>query len=177
MTEQQPSPPIITTNETQPPTIIDSTPAKNTKATNEEQTSQTLREIQENAGQISELTAEEQTLVKDFFESLLKIMKPFGKTIEISATGLPESYSRRTNKAYLYLTGQLVLVFTNGEVEIMNLVDPENHQVLVDITGEIMGKLRTVINTHRSNTESRVKFLMQITKELQKVAQVFSEEH
>jgi hypothetical protein len=142
----------------------------------EEQTTEALKEIQENAGQISELTSEEETLVREFFNFLVKILKPFGKTLEISASSLPDSYNGRISKAYLYLSGQLVLVFTNGEVEILNLADQENHQVLVQIAGEIMMKLKTIIASYKSKTEKRVRFLMQITKGLQKVAEVFSED-
>jgi hypothetical protein len=105
---------------------------------------------------------------------LIKILKPFGKTLEISASSLPEQYDGRISKAYLYLTGQLVLVYKNGEVEVLNLADQENHEVLIEITGEIMMKLKSVISSHRSKTEKRVKFLMAVTKELQKVAEVFS---
>ena len=142
----------------------------------EEQTTEAMKEIQENAGQISELTSEEETLVREFFNFLVKILKPFGRTLEISASSLPESYNKRISKAYLYLNGQLVLVFANGEVEILNLADQENHQVLVEIAGEIMTKLKAIIASYKSKTEKRVKFLMQMTKGLQKVAEVFSED-
>ena len=142
----------------------------------EEQTTEAMKEIQENAGQIAELTSEEETLVREFFNFLVKILTPFGKTLEISASSLPESYGRRISKAYLYLNGQLVLVLTNGEVEILNLADQENRQVLVEIAGEIMMKLKAIIASYKSNTEKRVKFLMQMTKGLQKVAEVFSED-
>ena len=138
--------------------------------------SEAMKEIQENAGQISELTSEEETLVREFFNFLVKILKPFGRTLEISASSLPESYNKRISKAYLYLNGQLVLVFANGEVEILNLADQENHQVLVEIAGEIMTKLKAIIASYKSKTEKRVKFLMQMTKGLQKVAEVFSED-
>jgi hypothetical protein len=135
-----------------------------------------LNEMQENAGQISELAKEEENLVAEFFNHMFKILKPFSKTIEISSSSLPEHYRGQIDRSYLYLTGQLVLVHTNGELEILNLTDKENHDVLVEITEEIMTKLKMVINTSRSKIEKRVKFLMTVTKELQKVAKVFSEE-
>jgi len=55
-------------------------------------------------------------------------------------------------------------------------VEQENHQILIDITGEIMAKLKIMIMSSKSKTEKRVKFLMQMTKGLQKVADVFVEE-
>lgn len=90
--------------------------------------------MQEKAGQMSETEMEEDNLVNEFFNSLLKILKPFSKTLEISVASLPESYSEQICKAHLYLTGQLVLVYRNGQVEILNLADKENHELLVQIT-------------------------------------------
>jgi len=172
----QPPPPTPVAQETQPQIAVNSTPATDSSKPTEEQTTDALKEIQENAGQISELSSEEETLVREFFSFLVRIMRPFGKTLEISLSSLPETYGGRISKAYLYLTGQLVLVFKNDEVEILNLADQENHQILVDITGEIMTKLRAIITSHKSRTENRVRFLMQMTKGLQKVAEVFSED-
>ena len=87
--------------------------------------------------------------------------------------------SKRLEKrahAYLYPTGQLVLVYKNGEVEILNLADQENHGILIQITSDVMMKLKMIINSCKSKTEKRVKFLMSVTKELQKVAKVFADE-
>jgi len=153
---------------------VEATPAK--EKVEKEESVEFLKEMQEKAGQISESEMEEENLVNEFFSSLLKILKPFGKTLEISVSSLPEGYSERLSKAHLYLTGQLVLVYKNGQVEILNLADKENHELLVEITGEIMAKLKSIIDSYKSKTEKRVKFLMPITRELQKVAKVFSEE-
>ena len=165
-----------TTRDAAPQITVDATPAKESEKTTKEEAVEFLKEMQEKAGQISETEMEEENLVNEFFNSLLKILKPFSKTLEISVSSLPERYSDQISKAHLYLTGQLVLVYRNGEVEILNLTDKENREVLVEITGEIMVNLKSVIDSYRSKTEKRVKFLMSITKELQKVAKVFSEE-
>ncbi len=159
-----------------PEITVEATPAKDSEKTSKEEAAEFLRDIQEKAGQISESEMEEENLVNEFFNSLLKILKPFSETLEISVSSLPESYNERISKAHLYLTGQLVLVSRDREVEILNLADKENHELLVEITGEIMAKLKSIIDTYKSKTEKRVKFLMPITRELQKVAKVFSEE-
>jgi len=153
---------------------VEATPAK--EKVEKEESVEFLKEMQEKAGQISESEMEEENLVNEFFSSLLKILKPFGKTLEISVSSLPEGYNGQLSKAHLYLTGQLVLVYKNGQVEILNLADKENHELLVEITGEIMAKLKSIIDSYKSKTEKRVKFLMPITRELQKVAKVFAEE-
>ncbi len=164
------------------PTIQDAAPQITTEATptkenevNKEESVKFLKDMEEKAGQISEGEMEEENLVNEFLNSLFKILKPFSKTIEISVSSLPEGYNEQISKAYLHLTGQLILIHRNEEVEILNLADKENHEILVEITGEIMAKLKTIIDSYKSKTEKRVKFLMPITKELQKVAKVFSE--
>jgi hypothetical protein len=162
--------------ESEPKAIIDVSSTVENKKITEEESLGFLKEMQENVGQMSELAKEEENLVKEFFNFLLKIMKPFSKTLEISVGSLPEAYDGRISRAYLYFTGQLVLVYKNGEVEILNLSDQENHEVLIEISGEIMMKLKTIITSYKSKAEKRVKFLMTVTKELQKVAKVFSEE-
>jgi len=95
-------------------------------------------------------TEMEEDKVNEFFNSLLKILKPFSKTLEISVASLPESYSEQIREAHLYLTGQLVLVYRNRQVEILNLADKENHELLVEITGEIMAKLESIIDSYKS---------------------------
>jgi len=173
MTEE-PSP--HTTQDIAQQVIVDATPAKENKKRNKEEAAESLKEIQEKAGQISESEMEEENLVDEFFNSLLKILKPFSKTLEISVSSLPENCNKHVIKAHLHLTGQLVIVYGNGEVEILNLTQKENYGLLAEITGEIMVKLKSVIDIYKSKTEERVKFLMPITKELQKVAKVFSED-
>lgn len=163
------------TQATEPATVIDAAPTMESQKISKEENLEFLKEIQENAGQISELKMEEENLVNEFFSCLLRIIKPFSKTLEISVGSLPEKYNERISKACLHITGQMVLVYKHGEVEILNLADEENRELLIDITGEIMLKLKSVINSYKSKTEKRVKFLMWVTKELQEVAKVFSE--
>jgi len=135
-----------------------------------------LRELQENAGQITEFEIEEKNLVNEFFSSLLKILETFGKNLELSVSSLPENYAGRTSKAYLYPVAQLVLVNRDSEVEIVDLAKKENRELLVEIIGEIMLKMKTAVEAYKAKTEERVNFLMPVTEELQKVAKVFSEE-
>jgi hypothetical protein len=176
LTEKTPPPAASTQKEAQPQAVIDATPASETLKVDEEETLASLREMQENVGQMSELAKEEENLVKEFFDFLLRILKPLSKTLEISVSSLPRNYRGQVNKAYLYLTGQLVLVCNSGEVEILNLADQENHGILIEITSDIMMKLKMIIDSCKSETEKRVKFLMSVTKELQKVAKVFTGE-
>jgi len=173
MTEQKPSSESAT--EKQPAITIDSASTENEKV-NEEHITETLKAILENAGQISELTSEEENLVTDFFNSLSKILSPFGRTLEIPPNILPKSYRDHASMAYLYTSGQLAIVYTDGKAEILDLIEKRNRTVLTSIMGETISKLKDVIGLYKTVTESRVKFLLSITKELQKAAEVFAEE-
>jgi len=166
----------IITHETAPEVTLNSEELDEKKETSKKESVEFLRQIQEKAGQISENELEEESLVNEFFSSLIKILRPFTKTLEIAVSSLPGNYRKQTNKAHLHIGGQLVLVQQNNEVEIVNLVDKENRELLVEITGDILAKLKTLIDLHKAETEKRVNFLMSVTQELQKVARVFSQE-
>lgn len=97
------------------------------------------------------------------------------RALEISPSSIPRSYGKPVSRAFLYPDGQLVLVHENAEADLLNLKEQGNHEILVAITGEIMMELKALINSFKSNAEKRVKFLLSITKELQKVAKVFAE--
>jgi hypothetical protein len=166
---------ISMSGEHAPPTTENSNPQVTIGTSTTDSALESLREMLENIGQMSEMAKEEETLVADFFSFLTQILASFTKTLEISASALPQKYREQVGKAYLYLTGQLILVYRNGEAEILNLMEPDNYDILVEIAGEIMLKLKSVIDSYKSKTEKRVNFLLAITKELQKVATVFAE--
>jgi plasmid replication initiation protein len=165
-----------TIQEVEPQPAAEAVPTQESQKVTEEEAIEFLKEMQENAGQMSELEKEEENIVNEFFNSLLKILKPFGKTLEISVDALPKNFSEYVNKAYLDLSGQLVLFYKNGNLKILNLADRDNHEVLIEISGEVMMRLKSIVNSYKLETEKRVKFLLSITKELQKVAKVFAKE-
>lgn len=162
----------LTIENIEPPAIIDST--SEIKRSSDE-VLEFSREIQETAGQISEILREEENTIGEFFNALLKVLKKFGKSIEIQQSSLPKIQGKKANKAYLYPSGQLVLVYENAEVDLLNITEQNNREILVAIMGDIMVGLKTMINTYKTSIEKRVKFLLSITKELQKIARVFAE--
>ncbi len=174
MTEQ--AKPETVSPQNNPPIIIDSTPASEDHGIREAETLSFLKEMQENVGQMSELVKEEENVVKEFFNLLAQILKAFSKTLEISPSTLPAEYVGRINKACLNTAGELVLVYLNGQVEVLSLKEQENYETLNHIAGEIMMKLRVLIVSYKSDAERRVRFLMAITRELQKIAKVFTEQ-
>lgn len=153
----------------EPQVIIDAT------ATEEETALENLKNLQENFGQVLELSKEETSLVNEFFKAFADILKHFGETLEISVSSLPRDFRERTNKSFLDKTGKLIIVTKKGEVETFNLMEHRNYNILFETVGDIVTKLGALMNSQRAKIEKRVKILMPITKELQKVAKVLEE--
>ncbi|MFQ5837074.1 MAG: hypothetical protein ACE5HG_04385 [Candidatus Bathyarchaeia archaeon] len=133
----------------------------------------TLNDIREQTGQISELTTEENMLVKEFLAALLKIMKPLTRTLPVSIAVLPEEWGK-VSQANLDLTGQLLILYPNGRMKSINLTEQRHRELLLKITYDIMPTLKRLVASHRQKIETRVRFMSTITKELQKSAKAFS---
>jgi hypothetical protein len=132
-----------------------------------------LDDIREQTGQISELTTEEDLLVKEFLASILGIMKPLARTLPISRTILPKEWGE-VSQANLDLTGQLLVLYPNGRMRSVNLAERKYRELLLNITYDLMPKLKKLVTSHRQNIEKRVEVMSSITKELQKTAKAFS---
>ena len=167
--------PSSTSEEPLPRVTLDASPTEDSERIEKEEATEFLKEMGEVAGQISETENEEENLVREFFNSLYKILKPFSKTLEISVSSLPKDWARQAIKAHLNVSGQLVIVRKNGDVEMLDLKEKDNRRLFIDIIGEIVAQLKTIIDSYKSDAEKRVEFLLPLTKELQKIAQVFSE--
>jgi len=131
--------------------------------------------IREETGQISELMTEENMLVKEFFASLLKIMRPIVKTLPVSTSVFPEDWGK-VNRASLDVTGRLLVLLSDGKMRSIDLTERRHRELLVKVTYDIMPTLKRLMTSHRQKIETRVKFMSSITKELQKTAKAFSME-
>ncbi len=134
-----------------------------------------LNEIREETGQISELAAEENALVKEFFVALHKIMKPFARTLPVSTALLPKEWGN-VSHASLDLTGQLLILYSDGKMRLTNLKEQKHRELLINITYDVIPRLKKLVVSHRQNIESRVRFMSLVTKELQNTAKAFSSE-
>lgn len=159
----------------EPQAIVDASVVEEKKKSAGENALENLKMLQENFGQMLELSKEEANLIGEFFKALAVVLKPFCETLEISVSSLPRSYQARASKAFLDKNGRLIIVYKSGEVETLNLMEHKNHSIVIEVVDEVMAKLGALVNSQRSKIEKRVKILMPITKELQKVAKVFAE--
>jgi hypothetical protein len=102
-----------------------------------------FRSVEADIGEISKLTTQETSTVTSFLTSL-KQMAPHISAIAVSPSLLPSRLGAVT-QAYVDSTGNLVLTFEDGRLELLGLGEPENRDLLVAVAGDILPKLEALI--------------------------------
>jgi len=128
-----------------------------------------LKSLQDDIGQISELTSEEKRVVDVFFESFLNLMQPLAKTIPVSPDALPEEMGN-VLQANVDPKGNLMLLYHEGQVEIKCLSEKTHRDLMISV----MPKFKQLTSNHRRKIEKRMTFLSSVTKEIQKISKAFS---
>ncbi|MCW4015001.1 MAG: hypothetical protein NWF06_01390 [Candidatus Bathyarchaeota archaeon] len=134
-----------------------------------------MKGLQDDIGQISELSSEEKRVVDVFFDSFLKLMKPLAKTISISPDALPEEYSHVV-QANVDPKGNFMLLFPDGQVEIRNLSEKNERDLMIYVMTDALPKFKQLTSGHRRTIENRMKFLSSVTQEIQKISKAFAAE-
>jgi len=132
-----------------------------------------LKSVQDDIGQICELTSEEETLVNEFFESFLKLTQPFIATIHVSTEALPDDLGD-VARASVDPTGQLMLMYRDGQMILKNLLEEENRDLMTTVLEDVLPTLKKLFSAHREKIEGRMKFLSSVTKEVQKMSRAVS---
>jgi hypothetical protein len=132
-----------------------------------------LKSAADDIGQINELTSEEKILVAQFFNSLLKLMKPLAPAMPVSTSALPDEIGEVT-QAYVDPTGHLALIFQDGHMELKNLSEERNRELMVAVVSDVMPKFKSLTSQQKRKIENRIKFLSTVTKEIQKISDTLS---
>jgi hypothetical protein len=149
-------------------------PIKPPQLTLEELTS-SLKGLQDDIGQIAELSSEEKRVVDVFFASFLTLMKPLAKTMSVSLDALPDELGN-VKQANVDPKGNLMLLYRDGQVEIRNLNEKNHRDLMIRVMTDVMPKFKRLTSAHRRKIEDRMKFLSEVTKEIQKVSKAFAAE-
>ena len=128
-----------------------------------------LKSVQDDIGQISELTSEEELLVSEFFSSLQRLMQPLTSSIEVSTSILPEEMGSIV-QAGLDPTGRLFLLHEDRRIELKNLNELGSRDLMVTVIEDVMPKFKQLTGSQKRKVENRIKFLSAVTKEMQKIA-------
>lgn len=132
-----------------------------------------LKSVADDVGQISELTSEEKLLIAEFFKAFFKLMQPLSPGISISTEALPAEVGNVVN-AYIDPTGHLALIFEDGHLELKDLSEEKHRDLLINVIQDAVPKFKQLTSTQKRKVENRIKFLSVITKDIQKIASVFS---
>jgi hypothetical protein len=128
-----------------------------------------LKSVQDDIGQISELTSEEELLVTGFFASLLRLMQPLTPSMPVSTSILPEEMGTVV-QASLDATGQLTLLYGDGRIELKNLSEQRHRDLMITVIEDVMPKFKQLTGAQKRKVENRIKFLSLIMKEMQKIS-------
>jgi len=145
---------------------------KSTKASLQE-VLDSLKTVQDDIGQICELTSEESGLVEIFFESILKLMKPLTTTMQVSIATLPKEMGN-VAQANMDPTGYLMILYDDGRAELKNLREETYRDLMISVINDVLPKFQQLTSAHRQKIENRIKLLSTVTKEVQKMSDAFS---
>ena len=134
-----------------------------------------LKSLQDDIGQISELTSEEERVVDVFFDSFLKLMQPLAKTISVSPAALPDELMN-VIQANVDPKGNLMILYQDGQMEIRNLCEKSHRELMICAIKDVMPRFEQLTSAHRQKIEDRMEFISSVTNELQKVSKAFSPE-
>lgn len=132
-----------------------------------------LKSLQDDIGQICELSSEEKRVVAVFFESFFELMKPFAKIMPVSPVALPEGLKNAV-QANIDSGGRLVVLYEDGRVELRDLREESERDLLVSVIKDVMPKFKELTGAHRQKIENRIEFLSAVTKEMQNISKAFS---
>jgi phosphatidylserine/phosphatidylglycerophosphate/cardiolipin synthase-like enzyme len=131
-----------------------------------------LRTVQDDIGQIYELTSEEGSFVEAFFSSLRTLMNPLTPTLPVSKKILGEK-ERSAVQANIDPDGHLMVFFRDGRVILKNLKEKANRDLMIRVAKDVLPKFKQLTTTYRQKIEFRINFLSSVTKELQKISNAF----
>jgi hypothetical protein len=132
-----------------------------------------LKGLQDDIGQIAELSSEEKRVVDVFFDSFLTLMKPLAKTMPVTPTALPDELGK-VKQAHIDPKGNLMLLYPDGAVEIRNLNEKKQRELMICVMKDVMPKFKQLTSAHRRKIEERMNFLASVTNEIQKISKTFS---
>jgi hypothetical protein len=135
-----------------------------------------LKNVADDIGQMNELTSEEKLLVSEFFSSLMKLMQPLTSSMQISTTALPTELGN-VAQANIDPTGYLALLFRDGHLELVNLSEEKHRELMLVVVEDVLPKFKQLTSGQKRKIENRIKFLSQVTKEMQKISSALATSH
>jgi hypothetical protein len=127
-----------------------------------------IKSLQEESLQLSELSEMEKTYGFDVISSLKQIIEPLGVSYHIKPAAISKADSSLQD-VVLTPQGVVCLIHNNGILNSKTLESLQS-ETLVKLLSEIIPEIRTLLLEKRQKTSGRVSMLEKVAKELRKVA-------
>jgi hypothetical protein len=100
--------------------------------------------MQQDIVQIGKLTSEEKVLADQCLTTLTAYMRSLTKSVDVSPAVIPISLGL-VYKAQISPTGHLLLTFSDGSSEIVDLTDAANRDLMMAVVGDVLPKFEAII--------------------------------
>ena len=135
---------------------------------------ESLRNLRDDTIQVNELRDEEDRIVKALLEAFLEVMSSIPGGFPVNPELLPGEVSD-VDRLSVSSSGELLILYLNGEMDAVELGDPENRDILVDVINDVFPKVRHQIVEMRGRLENRIVYLSTVTEELRSMAASIAE--
>jgi DNA-directed RNA polymerase subunit RPC12/RpoP len=135
---------------------------------------ESLRKLRDDTIQVNELRDEEDRIVDALLEAFLEVMSSIPGGLPVNPELLPGEASD-VDRLSVSSSGELLMLYLNGEMDAVELSDPENRDLLVDVINDVFPKVRHQIVEMKGRLEKRIVYLSTVTEELRGMAASIAE--
>ncbi len=130
---------------------------------------ESLRKLRDDTIQVNELRSEEDRIVEALLEAFLEVMSSIPGGLPVNPELLPGE-TNDVERLSVSSSGELLILYLNGEMDAVELNEPENRDLLVEVINDVFPKVRNQIVEMRGRLEKRIVYLSTVTEELQSMA-------
>jgi len=130
---------------------------------------ESLRKLRDDTIQVNELRDEEDRIVEALLEAFLEVMLSIPGGLPVNPE-LLHGEASDVDRLSVSSSGELLILYLNGEMDAVELSDPENRDLLVEVINDVFPKVRNQIVEMRGRLEKRIVYLSTVTEELQSMA-------
>jgi hypothetical protein len=130
---------------------------------------ESLRKLRDDTIQVNELRREEDRVVEALLEAFLDVMSSVPGGFPVNPEILPVE-THDVDGLSVSSSGELLILYLNGEMDAFELSDPDNRDLLVDVINDVFPRVRSQIVEMRGRLEKRIVYLSTVTEELRGMA-------
>ena len=130
---------------------------------------ESLRKLRDDTIQVNELRDEEDRIVEALLEAFLEVMLSIPGGLPVNPE-LLHGEASDVDRLSVSSSGELLILYLDGEMDAVELSDPENRDLLVEVINDVFPKVRHQIVEMRGRLEKRIVYLSTVTEELRSMA-------